>query len=143
MPIEIYVNLLDEASPTMRKTKCLPIGNNLYTILATTDYDPEDEAWEFLPGTTIALEESRTVGGDNILLARDADSAVVRLHMPLAESASIRPASALSLGGGLYKILPTPHYNPTIEKWRFSPGSIVILEQKTIDGWVYMIPAAA
>lgn len=50
---EIYIFLPDEAVDTWRPTQAVPLGNDLYRILATDDYDPEYEVWEFLPGSVV------------------------------------------------------------------------------------------
>ncbi len=42
-----------------------------------------------------------------------------------------RPTAAISLGGDVYKILPTPNYDPEVEEWEFAPGSIVRAEIQT------------
>ena len=36
-----------------------------------------------------------------------------------------RPTEVLEVGPGLFKVLPTPDYDPADEKWEFPPGSIV------------------
>lgn len=45
-----------------------------------------------------------------------------------------RPTTAEALGQRLFKVLPTPHYNPEDEKWEFVPGSVVECEKRTLDG---------
>lgn len=54
--VKVYVPLLDEGTPTLRGTQAVPLGDNLYRILATPDYDPEDETWEFLPGSVVRCD---------------------------------------------------------------------------------------
>jgi hypothetical protein len=51
--VKISVRLLEEGVPTARPTQALSLGNGLYRILPTPDYDPEDEVWEFLPGSIV------------------------------------------------------------------------------------------
>jgi hypothetical protein len=36
-----------------------------------------------------------------------------------------RPTGAMAFGDGYYKVLPTPHYDPTDEDWQFLPETIV------------------
>jgi hypothetical protein len=55
--VEIYIPLLEEGTDTLRPTQAVPLGNNLYKILPTPNYDPEDEVWEFLPGSTVRCEK--------------------------------------------------------------------------------------
>lgn len=54
--VEIYVPLRDEGTPTVRGTQAIPLGGDLYKILPTPDYDPEDETWEFLPGSVVRCD---------------------------------------------------------------------------------------
>ncbi len=32
------------------------LGDNVYRILRPSDYDPEDEEWQFLPGSIVKCE---------------------------------------------------------------------------------------
>ena len=59
----IYVRLLDERIPTWRPTTGEKKCEGVYRILPTDDYDPEDETWEFLPGTIVRCEEMTLHGG--------------------------------------------------------------------------------
>jgi hypothetical protein len=45
-----------------------------------------------------------------------------------------RPTEALNLGNGLFKLLPTPGYDPTDEEWEFLPGSVVRCEIQQLSG---------
>ncbi len=49
--VEIYVVLLEEGTDTIRATEAIPLGNDRYELLPTAKYDPEDEVWEFPPGS--------------------------------------------------------------------------------------------
>lgn len=53
----IYVQLLDEGTDVWRPTEGHALGNNLFRLLPTANYDPEIEAWEFLPGAVVRCEE--------------------------------------------------------------------------------------
>jgi hypothetical protein len=44
------------------------LGENRYQVLPTEKYDPEDETWEFLPGSIVQCEE-REYEGKKFLLA--------------------------------------------------------------------------
>jgi len=65
--IKIFVELLDEGTPTMRGTQAIDLGNGLYEVLPTPDYDPEDEVWEFLPGSVVMLEKRVGYPGEYLL----------------------------------------------------------------------------
>jgi len=57
MTVEIYVNLLEEGTPCSRPTQALVLENGLFKLLPTENYDPDDECWEFPPGSVVrALE---------------------------------------------------------------------------------------
>jgi hypothetical protein len=66
--VTIYVRLLDEGTPTSRPTKAVEVGIDSFKLLATPDYDPENEPWEFLPGTVVRCE-AREHDGERYLLA--------------------------------------------------------------------------
>jgi hypothetical protein len=55
----------------------------------------------------------------------------VKIYIPLLEEGTDtwRPTQAISLGKDLYKVLPTPDYNPRSELWEFLPGSTVRCEK--------------
>ena len=63
-----YVRLLGEGTSVFRPTKAELAGANEYMLLATDNYDPRDEEWEFLPGTTVRCE-LRNLGGKLVLVA--------------------------------------------------------------------------
>jgi len=66
----IYVNLLDEGVAVVRPTQGLQLGVDKYEVLPTTDYDPDDELWEFPPGSVVrCIREERD--GEIILVARE------------------------------------------------------------------------
>ena len=65
----VYVPLLNEGTSVVRPTQGVKLGENLYRVLPTKDYDPNDEEWEFPPGTVVeCVGEIR--GGQEILVAR-------------------------------------------------------------------------
>jgi hypothetical protein len=59
----IYVRLLHEGTEASRPTQAVEIGNGLFKILATPDYDPDDEDWEFLPGSVVRCESRQDPQG--------------------------------------------------------------------------------
>ena len=66
----IYVKLLDEGTNVMRPTQGEALGGDLYRLLPTPDYDPDDEHWEFPPGSVVrAYAEIRS--GEEIWVARE------------------------------------------------------------------------
>jgi hypothetical protein len=65
---EIYIAVLDEGVDVWRPVPARKIDDSTYTILRPADYDPEDERWEFPPGSTVVCQRKRTAQG-NILAA--------------------------------------------------------------------------
>jgi hypothetical protein len=57
--LEIYVRLLGEGTDCSRPTHGVVLGNGLFKMLATDNYDPDDEHWEFLPGSIVRVKEVR------------------------------------------------------------------------------------
>jgi hypothetical protein len=66
----IYVELLDEGTPTARPAYGLRIGANTFVVLLADDYDPEDEHWEYPPGSIVVCNTVVAPGGKEMLLAR-------------------------------------------------------------------------
>jgi hypothetical protein len=66
----VYVELLEEGVPTWRPTAAESLGKGRYRLLPTDIYDPEDETWQFLPGTVVACEERRLSDGVYLVAVR-------------------------------------------------------------------------
>ena len=64
----IYVRLLREGVQVYRPVPASQIALDVYVIGAYEDYDPEDEEWEFLPGTHVVVEK-RVLEGETVLAA--------------------------------------------------------------------------
>ena len=69
--VSVYVRLLEEETPTVRPTQAIKVGKGTYKLLPATDYDPEDEIWEFLPGSIVHAEAVTSGNGKKILLAKE------------------------------------------------------------------------
>ena len=67
--IEIYVPLLNEGVDVLRPTQGRVIGSDEVQVLATPNYDPTDEQWEFPPGTKVKCSKE-TWSGRELLVAR-------------------------------------------------------------------------
>jgi len=68
--IRVYVRLLDEGTDVSRPTEAIDLGNELFRILPTSDYDPEDETWEFPPGSTIRCEKKTSREGEYLIAVK-------------------------------------------------------------------------
>ena len=60
--VDIYVRLLNEGTECSRPTTALNLGNGLFKILPTPDYDPDDEVWEFPPDSIVRSEVRQSEG---------------------------------------------------------------------------------
>jgi hypothetical protein len=61
------VKLLDESTDGWRPVPAEDLGLGRYRLLPTDDYDPEDETWEFLPGTVAICEPRQLSGGIHLV----------------------------------------------------------------------------
>jgi hypothetical protein len=50
---KVYIPLLNEGTTVSRPTMAEVLGDNIYRVLATPDYDPELETWEYPPGSIV------------------------------------------------------------------------------------------
>lgn len=138
--IEVYVELHDEGTETWRRTRAEEMGNGLYKLLAASDYDPEDEAWAFLPGDLVGIELIKTKNGESANYVRHPDPNAVRIYVHKTwpnqnkRYQGLQSTHALKLENGLYRMLATPQYNSTANDWEFPPDSVVRLEKVTYPG---------
>ena len=49
----IYIRLLDEGTDVLRPTEAEELANGLFKLMPTPEYDPDDEKWEFIPGSVV------------------------------------------------------------------------------------------
>lgn len=54
---DIYIQLLNEGVKVYRPVPAIEIEDRIYQLEGHELYDPEDETWEFLPGTYVIVEE--------------------------------------------------------------------------------------
>jgi hypothetical protein len=66
----IHVRLLQEGTEVSRPTQAAEIDGGLFQILATPDYDPHDEEWEFPPGSVVRCESRKSSEGEYLLAVR-------------------------------------------------------------------------
>ena len=64
---KIYVALLDEGTDVWRPTEATALGQGLYKLLPTPNYDPEDEIWEFLPGSIVRVKPKMFRDGEELV----------------------------------------------------------------------------
>ena len=63
----IYIRLLDEGTEYSRPTQALELGNGLFKVLPTSNYDPADEVWEFPPDSVVRSEVKCSEGKEFLL----------------------------------------------------------------------------
>lgn len=127
-PINVFVELLDEGVETWWPTWAVPLPNGLFKLLEPIGYDPENEYWDFVPGSEVRLEMSKDYMGQTGLLARHPNPEAIRIFVDSTEkfAPQIRETWGIPVGNGLYEVQATPHYTPA-QEWKFPPGSIVRL----------------
>lgn len=59
MRTKIYIQLLGEGTKVYRPVPSLKLGDKLYKIEGFDIYDPDDEIWEFAPGSIVIIEEQK------------------------------------------------------------------------------------
>lgn len=66
----VYVELLHEGTKVLRPTMGVPLGNMVYKLEKTKDYDPDDEEWNYPPGSVVRciLEDHES---EQILVAKE------------------------------------------------------------------------
>lgn len=65
---DVYIQLLNEGIRVYRPVPATHINGNIFKLGGDEFYDPEDEQWEFLPGSIILVEE-QNLDGEIVLVA--------------------------------------------------------------------------
>lgn len=68
MKKNIYIQLLEEGTKVYKPVPAIEIEKNVYEVQGFEIYDPEDEFWEFLPGTHVLVKE-QNLNGERVLVA--------------------------------------------------------------------------
>jgi hypothetical protein len=63
----MYVRLLDEGTAVSRPVKAVALEAGCFQLLPTPDYDPDEEHWEFPPGSMVRWEWRGGADGDLFL----------------------------------------------------------------------------
>jgi hypothetical protein len=69
----IYVRLMDEGTEVFRPAPAVQLSDRVFRLLESEGYDPEDEKWEFLPGSNVVLEEKHLSEGSLLVAKAIAD----------------------------------------------------------------------
>jgi hypothetical protein len=70
----IYVALLDEGTDVWRPAPAWKINPSTYIVLRPDDYDPDDEKWEFPPGSTVVVEPRKFQDANVLAAVRSAQA---------------------------------------------------------------------
>lgn len=68
MKENIYIQLLSEGTVVYRPVPAQKIKGDLYKIEGNEIYEPDDEEWEFLPGSIVFVQE-KELEGELVLVA--------------------------------------------------------------------------
>jgi hypothetical protein len=77
----VYVQLLNEGSSAYRPTEAEVLGPEIVRLQATPNYDPEDETWEFLPGTQVRWAPMKLESGEVPVALAPVDSDLHRCRV--------------------------------------------------------------
>jgi hypothetical protein len=134
--VDVWVILLDEGTDTAKGTEAIELDNGLYKLLPTSDYDPEDEIWEFLPGSIVKCIEAKDHKGNSILLARElaGQAEAIEIYVKRTEEGIQKPMprQAIDLQNGFYKLLP-PEIPEAATGWQFPVNANVKCEKALND----------
>lgn len=133
MTVTIYIQLLEEGTPCARPTQAIPLGNDLYKLLPTADYDPEDEFWDYLPGAVVRCEYNAKNWLTPCIIAIEqieppAEPARIYLKWLTKLGYILKSREAISLGRNTFKLLPPSNTPPEEGTWEFPVGSVVRCE---------------
>ena len=67
----IYIPLLNEGTDVWRPAYGLQVGEQTYVVLLSSDYDPEDEEWEFPPGNIVVCKKKVLLGAEGGVAIRN------------------------------------------------------------------------
>ena len=72
----IYVPLLDEGVPVIRPTSGEKLGDDLFRVLPTENYNPAIETWAFPPDTIVKCVKEVWEGSE-VLVAKEQYSEIL------------------------------------------------------------------
>lgn len=68
----IYIQQFEEGTPTYRPVPAIKLYNkNVYILKGEDIYDPEDEVWEFKPGTHVIAEKRKLSDGMFLIAVKE------------------------------------------------------------------------
>ena len=67
------------------------------------------------------------------------DMRTIEIYINLPEDGAARPTQATEIRNGVFRVLPTPDYDPADEVWEFVPGTFVRCETRDFRGKKYLL----
>lgn len=64
----IYIKLLGEGTVAYRPVRAIKVDKNIYLLKGEEIFDPDDEEWEFYPGTKVKVDR-KILEGKKVLVA--------------------------------------------------------------------------
>jgi len=64
----VHVRLLDEGTDCSRPVTALEVAAGIFSLIPSEDYDPDDEKWEFPPGSLVKVVQLQS-GSESFTLA--------------------------------------------------------------------------
>ncbi|MGF1632516.1 MAG: hypothetical protein ACFCVE_01595 [Phycisphaerae bacterium] len=61
---QVFVALLDEGTDVWRPVPAHRVGPDAFVLLRPDDYDPDDETWQFTPGSVVRCRPRRIGNAD-------------------------------------------------------------------------------
>ncbi|GAC1314791.1 MAG: hypothetical protein NVSMB14_15070 [Isosphaeraceae bacterium] len=65
---EVFVPLLNEGTHVLRPTQAMALGGMRFRLIEPAGYDPDDEQWEFPPGSAVECRVE-ILSGSEVLVA--------------------------------------------------------------------------
>lgn len=62
--VTVYVQLLGEGSAAYRPVPAVMLNPSVCILDGADIYDPDDEKWEFLPGSQVTVEKKQLSAGE-------------------------------------------------------------------------------
>lgn len=72
-PARVYVRLLGEGTVAFRPSPAEFLGPQEARLIAPPGYDPDDEDWEFKPGSVVRVELRQLEGADEFVAVAHAE----------------------------------------------------------------------
>ncbi len=136
---KVYV-YLEEDDWCYRPTQAKRIAGDIFELLPTDDYDPEDEVWRFVPGsyvrcayvtkenaTDYGMQESSFERKESIIIAHTLFEfqSVDEVFVSFADRTGFPPIPAKHIKDNIFELQDSEYTPYEDDEWVFKPGDIV------------------